>query len=348
MGQPMPGLQGDMYFEQWEAIATYTVYINGTNVAAIPPGPFGVSSWFNTFFFHVQAAPTSSIHSTTFNITANFEITPFPELTPSGLTFDFNSTVGPFYHIFAIPEASGIIYSASAIATNYTSTGAIRIEDMMQPSSYLDWEWMSMFGPALGKSDPPSGGSWAQNTNDSATLTYVAVRDRINYLMVRGPGMIGGDMTECQVSLDITPPMPYTLGTVATVTLYDLDIATYTFNVVAGNTYILNLALHYDGNVAYGYFIDIYGNTPFIIGSIYQSIISVNALYLGMTYTGTFTARYTGRVTFIVMAESTIDFSIGDQPMSMTTIGIIIAVGVIMMVIGLLIGYFVAKRRRGF
>ncbi len=348
MGQPMPGLQGDMYFEQWEAIATYTVYINGTNVAAIPPGPFGVSSWFNTFFFHVQAAPTSSIHSTTFNITANFEITPFPELTPSGLTFDFNSTVGPFYHIFAIPEASGIIYSASAIATNYTSTGAIRIEDMMQPSSYLDWEWISMFGPALGKSDPPSGGSWAQNTNDSATLTYVAVRDRINYLMVRGPGMIGGDMTECQVSLDITPPMPYTLGTVATVTLYDLDIATYTFNVVAGNTYILNLALHYDGNVAYGYFIDIYGNTPFIIGSIYQSIISVSALYLGMTYTGTFTARYTGRVTFIVMAESTIDFSIGDQPMSMTTIGIIIAVGVIMMVIGLLIGYFVAKRRRGF
>ncbi len=347
MGYPTPALDGNMYFEQWEAQATYTVYINGTNVAAIPPGPFGVNSWFNTFYFHVEAAPTSGIHSTTFNITANFEITPFPELTPGGLSFDFNSTIGPFYHIFAIPEASGNIYSASAIPTNYTSTGAIRIEDMMQPSPYLDWEWMSMFGPALGKSDPPSGGSWAQNTNDSATLTYVAVRDRINYLWVRGPGMIGGDTTECQVSLDITPPMPYTLGTVSTVTLFDLDYATYTFNVVAGNTYILNLVLHYDGDIAYGYFIDIYGNTPFIVGTLFQYIIAASASFpFSMTYTASYTARYTGRVTFVVMASSTVDFSLGEPPMSMTTIGIIIAVGVIMMVIGLLIGYFVAKRRR--
>jgi hypothetical protein len=348
-GQPMPGLLGDMYSEIWEAQATYTVYINGTNVAAIPPGPFGINSWFNTFFFHVQAGPTSSIHSTTFNITANFEITPFPELTPSGLTFEFNSTVGPFYHIFAIPEASGVIYSASAIATNYTTTGAIRIEDMMQPNGYLDWEWISMFAPPLGKTDPPAGTGAAQNVNDTATLTYVAVRDRVNYIWVQGPGMIGGDMTECQINLEITPPIPYTLGTVATVTLYDLDLAAYTFNVVAGNTYILNLELHYDGNAAYGYFLDVHGNTPFVISSLFQFIIAASAsMPFSMTYTGSFTARYSGRVTFVVMAESTVDFSLGEPPMSLTTIGIIIGVGIVMLVIGLLIGYFVSKRRRGF
>ncbi|MFW9831430.1 MAG: hypothetical protein ACFFD8_06615, partial [Candidatus Thorarchaeota archaeon] len=348
MGQPTPALEGNIYLEQWVADATYTVYINGTKVSAIPPGGMTVVSRFNTFYIRVQAAPTSSVHSTTFNITANFNITPFPELTTNGLTFEFNGTVGPFYHLFAISEASGAIYETSAIASDYNTTGTIRIEDVPQPSPYLDWEWMAFIAPPLGITDPPGGTGWAQNVNDSATLTYIAVRDRINYLWVQGPGMIGGDMTECNVSLSITPPTPYLPGTVASTTLHDNEFASFTFNVIAGNNYLLNLELSADGTVVYGYFIDGFGSTPFLIGSIYQFIIIASpSMPYSRTFTATYTARTTGRVTFIVLGDGLVSFIIGtlEPPLSPTTIGIIIAAAVIMLVVGILIGYLVFKRR---
>jgi hypothetical protein len=347
-GQPMLGVLGSMYFEQWMTDATLTTYDNGSIISAIPPFGLGPSSWFNTFFFHVVATPYGAgPYSPNFTVTAHFDILPFPELTPLGLTFDFNSTFGPYYHFFALPQASGAIYETTAMASEYTSSGTIRIEDTPQPMTYADWQWMGLF-IQLAFADPATGMGISQNTNDTATLTYVSVRDTINYLWVQGPGMIGGDMTEGNVSLTITPPMAYIPGTVASVASESPeDFAAYTFNVVAGNTYVLNMHLRPDGVNAYGAFFNTLGHFPFIISSMLQLYIAASiGMPFSMTYTGTFTAKTTGRVTFIIQAEGTVEFSITEVITlgSMTGIAILVGIAIVMLVIGILVGYLVFRR----
>ncbi len=347
-GFPAPGVLGNMYMDQWYTISTYTLYTNGSITGAVPPGGPGISSRFNTFYMNVQAVSIGNPHSQTFNITANLDITPFPELTEMGLTFDFNNTVGPFYHCFSLPQASGGIYSVSTIATDYNASGTVGIEDYMQPEAYRDWQYFSFFGPPLGWSDPPTGTGYSVNTNDTAMLSYVSVRDIVNYLWVLGPGMVSGDMIEANVSLSITPPVPYTFGTVAIATLEPTDFATFTFDVVAGNTYAVTMEIMPDGDIAYGYFMNGFGENPFIIGSLFGSIIGTSTSFpFSMIYEATFTARYTGRVTFAVVGEGTVTIIIGlaQAPLSLALIGAIIGVAIIMLVIGVFIGYLFWKRR---
>jgi hypothetical protein len=66
-----------------------------------------------------------------------------------------------------------------------------------------------------------------------------------------------------------------------------------------------------------------------------------------MTFTGTFTARHSGRISLAIVGDGTYSLIIGPaQPLiSPVMIGALIAVGVVMLVIGLLIGYIVWKRR---
>ncbi len=347
-GNPMLGVLGSMYFEQWVTDATLTTYDNGSIISAIPPFGLGPSSWFNTFFLRVQATPYGAgPYSQNFTVTAHFDIFPFPELTPLGLTFDFNSTFGPYYHFFALPQASGVIYETTAIASEYTSSGTIRIEDVSQPMPYADWQWTGLLNP-LAYADPATGSGISQNTNDTASLTYVSVRDTINYLWVQGPGMIGGDMTEGNVSLTIKPPMAYGLGSVASVTSESPeDMNAFTFNVVAGNDYVLTMHLRPDGDIAFGTFFNTLGHFPFVISSMFQLYIAVSlSMPFSMTYTGTFTAKTTGRVTFIIQASSTVDFSIREVITlgSMTGIAIIVGIAILMLVIGILVGYLVFRR----
>jgi hypothetical protein len=353
MGYPSPGLLYNAYTEYWFAYGTYTTYTNGSITGAFPPGGPGIVSRFNTYYMYLQANAGSGPHSQTFNITANLNITPFPELTPAGLTFDFNSTVGPFYHCFTIPQASGAVYSVSALAAEYTTTGTVGVEDFTQFEGYRDWQYLSFFGPPLGYADPASGTGYSVNTNDTATLTYVSVRDVFNYLWVLGPGMVAGDMTKANVSLTITPPTPYALGTVATANLDPDEFTTYTFDVVAGNTYLLTMELKPGGDIAYGTFMNVIGESPFIIGSLFSSIIAAGTAFpFSMIYQGTFTARYTGRVALVVVGEGTVNIIIGfaQSPLSPLMIGALIGVAIVMLVIGLLIGYLIWKRqafRRG-
>jgi hypothetical protein len=344
----MIGVLGNTYMEPWVADATLVVYDNGTAILGIPPFGFGPNSWFNTFYFRIQATPYGAgPYSTTFNVTGQFDILPFPELTPLGLTFDFNSTIGPHYHFFTVPQASGAIYETTAQASEYNSSGTIRIEDTPQPLTYEDWQWTGLMNP-LAIADPPAGGPASQNTNGTATLTYVSVRDTVNYLRVQGPGMIGGDMTEGNVSLTVIPPTAYTQGTLAVVTLEQDDFAAYTFNVVAGNSYVFNMRLRPDGNNAFATFFNTAGHSPFIVSSIFQLYIWASpSMPFGMTYTGSFTAKVSGRVTVVIQAASTVEFSISESISlnSMTGIGIIIGIAIAMIVIGILVGYFVARRR---
>ncbi len=348
MGYPAPGVLYNMYTEYYFAYATYATYTNGSITGAVPPFGPGASSRFTTFYMYVQANAISDPHSQTFNITANVDITPFPELTETVYTVDFNSTIGPFYHCFALPQVSGGIYSVSALATEYTATGTVAVYDYPQTEAFRDWQFMSFIGPPLGYGDPASGTGYSENTNDTAMLKYVSVRDVINYLQVQGPGIVGGDMTEANVSLTITAPIPYPLGTVATANLDPEEFTTYTFDVLAGTTYLLSMELNPAGLVAYGYFINIVGESPFIIGTFYNILIGVSpSLPFSMTYQGTFTARYTGRVTFAIVGDGVVDFIIGpaQTPISLPIIAAFIAVSVIMLVIGLFVGYLIWKRR---
>jgi hypothetical protein len=233
------------------------------------------------------------------------------------------------------------------MASDYTSSGTIEIEDTMQPMPYADWQWMGLMNP-LAFADPATGMGVSQNTNDTATLTYVSVRDTINYLWVQGPGLIGGDMTEGNVSLTITPPMAYTPGTVASASGETAeDLTAFTFNVVAGNDYILNLHLRPDGSMAFGTFFNTLGHFPFLISSMFQLYIAASLSFpFSMTYTGTFTAKTTGRVTFIIQVDGSAEFSINEviTLSSMTGIAIVIGIAIVMLVIGVLVGYLVFRR----
>ncbi|MFX1244678.1 MAG: hypothetical protein ACFE8F_06910 [Promethearchaeota archaeon] len=354
MGTPAPGLLGDWYAETWVTDSTYSIYVNGTNVTAIPLGGMGATSRFNTFYFRVIATPLGT-PTTTFRINANFELTPFPQLTPIGLTFDFNSTVGPFYHIFQVPQASGAIYTVKALATNYTSAGTIYLEDLPQSKEYENWQWMMIFGSPIAYAEPATGLGVSVNTNATATLSYISVKDGMNYLWIQGPGMVGGDMTEGSVSLTTTAPIPYPLGTIATAIVAEKQFATYTFNVEAGITYYFELTLKADGEQAFGYFLDPYGYSPFVTGSFVDLFIGVStSMPFGMTYIGTFTATYTGRVSFVMVGgplnslmRSPVEFFIlAVVPVfSMAMISVIVLTAIIMVAVGILVGYFLAKRR---
>jgi hypothetical protein len=279
---------------------------------------------------------------------ANLDLTPFPELTGLGLNVDFNTTVGPFYHCFTLPQASGAIYSVSATPDEYNTSGTIGLEDFLQSESYRDWQFISFFGPPLGFSDPPSGIGYSLNTNDTAMLKYVAVRDSVNYMWVLGPGMVGGDMTSANVSLTITPVTPYALATVATATVEPEEFATYSFNVVAGTTYALTIELIPGGDTVFGYFMTTTGDNPFIIGHLFSSLIGVStSLPFSMIYQETFTARFTGRISFALVGEGTVNVIIGvaEAPLSPLMIGAFIGVAVIMLIVGVLVGYLIWKRR---
>ena len=352
---PQPGLMGDPYYEMWQADATYVIYFNGTKIAANPPTGSGVTSRFNTFYFRISAFPLGT-PTPTFELTANIELTPFPELTLAGLTCNFNSTFGPYYHFFKLPEASGVTYEVSAVATSYTTAGTIRIQDTPQPMEYERWQWMSMFiVPPLGVADPvySPGNPISQNTNDSATLTYVAVKNSINYLWVQGPGTsgVGGDMTEGTVSLAVTPPAPYALNMPMAAHLINGEFYAYTFNLEAGVTYLVEFSMRPDGYGAYGIFFNTAGYSPFIVGNIFDLFIFVvPASFSGPVYRGTFTAQTSGPVTFVISADTaptTVDFIISPiYPwFSLTTIAALGLTAILMITIGILLGYFLAKRR---
>jgi len=352
---PQPGVTGDPYYEMWQADATYVIYFNGSKVAAIPPSGSGVSSRFNTFYLRISAFPVGD-PTTTFELTANIELTPFPELTFAGLTFNFNSTFGPYYHFFQLPEASGVTYEVSALATSYTTAGIIRIQDTPQPTEHERWQWTTLFiVPPLGVADPVyfPGDPISENTNDSATLTYVAVKNGINYLWVMGPGMsgVGGDMTEGTVSLAVTPPTPYALNMPMAAQLIPGEFYAYTFNLEAGVTYLVEFSMRPDGYGAYGILFNTAGYSPFIVGSLFDLYILAGTSFpFGPVYRSTFTAQTSGPVIFVLSADTaptTVDFFItAVYPwFSLTIIAALGLTAILMIAIGILVGYFLAKRR---
>ncbi|MFX0079352.1 MAG: hypothetical protein ACFE8O_08940, partial [Candidatus Hermodarchaeota archaeon] len=115
----------------------------------------------------------------------------------------------------------------------------------------------------------------------------------------------------------------------------------------AGNDYVLTMHLRPDGDIAFGTFFNTLGHFPFVISSMFQLYIAVSlSMPFSMTYTGTFTAKTTGRVTFIIQAGSTVDFSIREVITlgSLTGIAIVVGIAILMLVIGILVGYLVFRR----
>jgi hypothetical protein len=274
-----------------------------------------LTSRFGTFFLHVLAESTDPMHTATFNVTLRLQSTLVPVLTTSDLTFNFNATTGIYYHLFRMPEQSGTIYTISANATEYTTSGEIMLLLLPVPNWYKDWQWQGSFFAPLSKADPPGPRpGWSYNASGPATLHYVAARDGTNYFGIAGPGsgVVGGDMTEAKVRLTITFPASYTLGTTGDTTLYDYDFTDFSFDVRAGYSYQFSLSLEYDGSMAIGYFINSLGHTPFVVESLVQLLIFVDQgdMGFGNSYSATFAAKDTGHVTFIVQASGTVHFTI--------------------------------------
>jgi hypothetical protein len=300
----------------WVFDYTYGLYVNGSHVASLPPSTMGpLTSRFSTFFLHVLAEFTDPMHTATFNVTLRLRSTLYPVLTTSGLTFNFNVTTGIYYHAFRMPEQSGTLYTISANATEYTTSGELMLLLLPVPNWYKDWQWQGSFFAPLGKADPPGPRpGWSYNASGPATLHYVAVRDGANYFAIAGPGSgaVGGDMTEAKVRLTITSPASYTLGTNGDTTLYDYDFTCFSFDVRAGYSYRVSLSVDYDSSAAIGYFINSLGYTPFVVESIVQLLISVDQgdMGFGNSYSGIFAAKDTGPVTLIVQASGTVHFTI--------------------------------------
>lgn len=361
MGLPTQYLIGNPYTEEWRFQGTYKMYNNGSLWAALPPGGAlpPPTSRFNTYFLRVMATPSGGPHTNTFNVSLALDATAFLTLTTSGLTVSFNTTSGVFYHILQIPETSGRIYAVSANATKYTFSGEIAVEDMFGPAYYADWQWLPFFLLPLGKANP-SGWNYGTSYNVSGpvTLHYAAVRDGPSYLMIHGPGMpmVGGDMTEAKVSLTVTPPTTYTLGDDVTLSLHNQDFRTYSLPLIAGYRYSVSLSMDWDGLMALGYFFNDLGYTPFTVEGIMPLLIAVMTepvmmgIPFGVHYHSVFTARETGTMTFAVVGDGAVHFSVDviDGIPPTVRLDLLIAAGGIIAaaIICFLLGWTLKGRRR--
>ena len=255
-----------------------------------------------------------------------------------------NHTIGPIYKSFQIPVISGHIYEISAWASDYNASGGVSLFNPPVPASYEDWQWSGFFVPLYENSPVSSSPYDASATNETAMMRFVAVRSTTIYIGAIGDDMSGpaSDTTEVTVNVTVTAPIPYALGTVATVTLNGIDFKTYTFSIMAGASYQMSLSLDATGNYGLISVFNGFGHVPFQT-SAYDLWGEVSTSYLNMTRT--YSAIVSGVVTVVLLAQGTVHFAfnaVGEAPGSFV-LGLII--GLIFMIMSIIIVYVIMRRR---
>ncbi len=315
---PVSGLTGQQYFEPFMLLGSEVFYIDGVpQFANFPPGG-GPANFWNTFYLLVQGTPGFlGPPSPTFNLSLNLDTISIPQLTPTpGIPFPINQTIGPFYHGFLLTVESGMTYDLSVTPTNFTSSGVVMIQALSAYGQfYRDWGlgymWplskivgiSGMWGPGL---------IMTYSLNATTTIRFMAVRNTTFLVVALGTYPVVGpsDTTEIEVSLSVTQPIDYNIGTNYTLTTPTTEYDFTSFNVplIEGYRYQLSLSIDYGSVSATGIFFDDYGHTPFDIGllDLWAPVDHSSS----MSFTGTYTATKTGTVTFALIHEGDARFSI--------------------------------------
>ena len=315
-GNPGSGLFGEQYFEPFMFIGTEVFYIDGVPQTATFPLMGGSMCYWNTFYLLVQAIPGFiGPPSSTFNISLNLDTTPLPQLTTAELVLPINQTIAPFYHGLLLPVESGVTYEISATPT-YTSNGTVMLQALSTEGQfYQDWGF-SAYWPlfkAVGMSGMMGPNVIATfSVNDTISLRFTSVRDTTMLVIVMGtfPMLGPSDTTELNVSLTITQPTDYTLGSEYAVTTASTEYDFTSFNVplVAGYSYQISLSIDHGSIYASGIFFDDAGHTPFDI-CLYDLYAVAEHTFM-MRFTATYTATQTGDVTFALIHQGNARFTI--------------------------------------
>jgi len=316
MVNPGSGLLGEQYFEPFVFIGTEVAYLDDVPQLATFPAFGGPTCFWNTFYLLVQATPGFvGPPSATFNISLNLDTTPLPQLTTTDVIVPINQTIAPFYHGFLLTVESGVTYEFSA-APNYTSNGVVMLQALSaQGQFYKDWG-LGAYWPlfkAVGMAGIMAPGVMATySVNDTISVRFTAVRDTTLLMVVLGtqPMLGPSDTTTLNVSLSITQPTDYTLGSEYEVTTASTEYDFTSFNVpfIAGYHYQVSLSIDHGSILAAGTFFDDAGHTPFDL-SLYDQWITVEHNTI-MSFTRTYTATHTGIVTFALIHQGNARFSI--------------------------------------
>jgi hypothetical protein len=316
MVNPGSGLLGEQYFEPFAFIGTEVAYLDNVPQLATFPAFGGPTCFWNTFYLIVQATPGFvGPPSATFNISLNLDTTPLSQLTTTSVNVPINQTIAPFYHGFLLPVESGVTYEISA-APNYTSNGAVMLQGLSaQGEFYKDWgigaDW-PLF-KAVGMAGIMAPGVLATySVNDTISVRFTAVRDTTMLIVVLGtqPMLGPSDTTTLNVSMTITQPTDYTIGSEQTITTTSTEYDFTSFNVplIAGYHYQISLSIDHGSILAAGLCFDDTGQTPFDI-SMYDLYFYVEHTSL-MSVTRTYTATQTGIVTFTLVHQGNARFTI--------------------------------------
>ncbi|MFX0169565.1 MAG: hypothetical protein ACFE89_09470 [Candidatus Hodarchaeota archaeon] len=339
---PTSGVLGDAYIELYNLGGSDITYINDSAQAfSMHPG---LLSPFDTYFIRIDAS-TAGTPTTTFNITLHLQASTIPTIVPAvPEVFAVNQTIGPLYQRFQLPIISGYIYEISAWASEYTASGGVSLFTLPGPAGYADWQWGNYFIPLYHHTPTSSSPYDVSAINETATMRFVAVRSTNLYFGALGDDMSGppSDTTEVTVEVTITAPLPYTLGTVETATISDMDFKTYSFSIMAGASYQVSLSLDSAGNYGLLSVFNSFGHVPFHV-TLSDLWCEVSSGYLNMTRT--LSALVSGVVTIVLVAQGTVHFAfnaVGEAPGSFA-LGLII--GLIFMIMAIIIVYIVMRRR---
>jgi hypothetical protein len=316
MVSPGSGLLGEQYFEPFMFLGTEVAYLDNVPQIATFPAFGGPTCFWNTFYLLVQATPGFiGPASLTFNISLNLDTTPIPQLTTTDQIVPINQTIAPFYHGFLLTVESGVTYEISA-TPNYTSNGAVMLQGLSaQGEFFKDWglgEYRPLF-KAVGMSGMMAPGVIVSySVNDTISVCFTSVRDTTMLIVALGtqPMLGPSDTTELTVSLTITQPTDYTLGSdfVITTASTEYDFTSFNVPLIAGYRYQVSLSIDHGSIFANGYFFDDEGHNPFDL-STFGAWPYVDHLFL-MSFTSIYTASHTGVVTFALVHQGDARFSI--------------------------------------
>jgi hypothetical protein len=150
------------------------------------------------------------------------------------------------------------------------------------------------------------------SVNETISMRFAAVRDTTMLVVVMGtqPMLGPSDTTELNVSLTVTQPTDYTLGSEyeITTTSTEYDFTCFNISLITGYHYHISLSIDHGSISAAGVFFDDEGHIPFDV-CMYDQWAIVEHTFM-MTFTATYTASQTGDFIFALIHQGNARFTI--------------------------------------